>query len=436
MAKPAAIAAAANNMKANSGGNANLAALQAQRAQIINEIHRRGGKAKAPKFTQQLADIENQIRANRGTVPNDGGGDTPAPGQPAPSTPAPSQPAPGGPGGQMQPGPFDPGTSIKSDILPSQPDDVIDATSKIKASDPGTAQDAEIKAAEEEARRNFQLNNPNQSGPFGSVQYTTDEGGNKIQTTKLSDPQQKILDQGQDLTTKGQQIAADKLKGLSSDFNPTLTPRNSTGDVLADRARIEDILYKKMTRDTDRNQAVDQKKIEQDLYNKGIPYSDAEDSRYQTELRNNLKRYDTVRENAMQSAVQSGGEEYKTDVGVQELLSTNDLSHAKTIHDTNVSDVQNFSGLGTGLQTPNPLGFNGTNYNPSDPLNTFSTLTASQQLDKQIEEARRAGDLDRETELKKQKMANSTSKAIANIQARSKGGGGGGGGGTSEPSFP
>lgn len=60
---PPAPAAAPAPAPAPSG---NLAALQAQRTQILNEIQRRGGMAAAPGFAAQLQQVEAQIRALRG----------------------------------------------------------------------------------------------------------------------------------------------------------------------------------------------------------------------------------------------------------------------------------------------------------------------------------------------------------------------------------
>lgn len=49
---------------------ATLAQMQQEREQLLAEIRRRGGAAKAPKFAQQLATLEGQIRIAKGT---DGG---------------------------------------------------------------------------------------------------------------------------------------------------------------------------------------------------------------------------------------------------------------------------------------------------------------------------------------------------------------------------
>lgn len=48
---------------------ANIAAMQAQRQQIINEIQRRGGATKAPGFQQQLLAIDAQLRAAKPATP-------------------------------------------------------------------------------------------------------------------------------------------------------------------------------------------------------------------------------------------------------------------------------------------------------------------------------------------------------------------------------
>ena len=473
---------------------ADLKTLQQQRAQIKKELDRRGGASKAPGFAKQLEDIDAQIKAaqsggggfvlgtdlatlqqqkaNSETQIEKRGGNAPnyqdrlnqiniaidrlsssnnppavapevPPAIPAPN-PIPIAAPPNGaipevslPPGQQISGPFDPGGAIQYDVPNSGYTDVTTATGGIK--DSQTAQNAELVAAENRAQRNLQLNNPNQIGPTGTTQYTVDENGNIIQTNKLSENQQQILNQGERLTQGGQQLAIDRMKGLSSDFNPNLTPRTATGNLEADRARIEDALYAKMTRDLDRNQAVDQKKIEQSLFNKGIAYNDNPDSRYQTELRNNLKRYDTARENARQSAIQSGGDELARSVGIGETLRANDYAQQLGIRGQNLGEISTLANQGLGYIPQTPLAFSGAQYNPNNPLDTYGTITTLGQTQQQINDARAKAEADRALQEKLQKEQNATSLAISRL---SHGGSGRGSSSTSRqkvstgPTFP
>lgn len=230
---------------------ADLNALQAQRKQILNEIQRRGGAAKAPNFAKQLAAIESQIRAARG------GGDT--------------------------------GT------VPT-----------------GTAGDAV---------------NP-------GINATTN---NVIQGQK-------------DLANAGGDIALQALKGtqLNQAFNPTLTDRPLTGQLEADRNRIENDVYGHLTRNLDQDYQLARQQREQTLVNKGIPFSADPNSRYQQELGRMDQQYADTKIDARRQATQLGGAEYQRAFDIGETLRNNQFTEQAGIRNQQSAEAAALGSLGVG----------------------------------------------------------------------------------------
>ena len=338
-----------------------LAQLQAQRAQILKEIERRGGKDKAPGFVKQLADTEAQIRTAR------------------------------------------PIASGAGQALGSQ---AVAETNQIK--DAGSALKAEQTGAMDEAQTNLRLNNPDVLGPTGSQKVTQNPDGTVTVNQNLSDNQQKILTGNENLSNKGLDLAFNQLgaSGLGSAFNPQLANRTTTGDLNADRARIENEVFSRLTRDMDQEYGNSKQAKEAELANRGIAYSADPNSRYQQELQGIDKRYDTVRADARQRAAEIGGTELQRSFGINEQLIANQLSQQQGVRNQNLNEVGSLSNMGAGLLLPNFQPYQGANYDPANPAaldQAFKQLGLSQQ----------------EIALKK--------KALA-MQ-----GGGGGGGGQTQP---
>lgn len=101
------------------------------------------------------------------------------------------------------------------------------------------------------------------------------------------------------------------------------------------RKRIEDQAYARLTRNVDEMQGRDVEQVKQDLMNRGIPYSNDPKSRYQQELGDTLRRYDTIRENARQDA---------TAQGAQDLM--NQFNIAQGGYSTKVAGASALSNLG------------------------------------------------------------------------------------------
>ena len=339
-----------------------LEELQKQRERILAEIKRRGGKDKAPNYVKQLADVEAQIRTARGTAPT------------------------------------------------GSPDPLASIPPKLENTTQGVQADATVANAAQ-IRSQTGLN-ADVTNPFGSQSTTIDPNTGKATVTQNLSPEQEALyKSGAGISQAGMDAAMDKLKSYQGfepqltarsnsgqgigQFSANLTNRTSTGDLRADRARIEDEAFKRLTRNLDRQKGEERDQLEQSLANRGIPI-DPNDPQYNRAMRDFNERYDTLKSNAMQDAVVMGGEEYSRDVGIgetmrandysqqsgtfginsaqdqqqfanQETMRANDFSQAGQQHQQYMSDLGQLSGIGPGLQVPNFQPYQGApvSYSPA-----------------------------------------------------------------------
>jgi hypothetical protein len=227
-----------------------------------------------------------------------------------------------------------------------------------------------------EANTNIKLNNPNVTNPFGSQKVTRNADGSVSLDQTLSEEQQGILDRGENLTKTGQELAAGNLAGYQK--------FGMGQDAVADRARMEEAVYGRLTRDFDQRQKQDAGDAEQQLYNKGIAFSADPNSRYQQELRAVSQRYDDARGNARAQAVELGGSEYQrnADIGL--------ASHQQGMADTTTLQQQ-----GTGLQVPNFQAYQGSSIDMKSPtevdLAYKQLANEKKQTQAQIDASRRRG---------------------------------------------
>lgn len=265
----------------------------------------------------------------------------------------------------------------------------------------GDLQKAEFASADYLADRNIALNNPTQINPFGQQEVTYDANGNPVVTQTLSDAQAGLLQSGQGLSQAGLDMAFGALQGsgLGQAFNPQLADRTTTGDLNADRARIEDEVFGRLTRDLDQQYGNAMQAKEQELYNKGIPFSPDPNSRYQQELNAINRRFDDQRADARAQAVQLGGQEFERSFGIGEQLRANQFAEQAGMNNQNLSQIGALQGFGTGLMLPNFQAFQGYNYNPATPFQTYGAMQGF--------------------DLQRQQMGNQM--AIANMASRASG---------------
>lgn len=308
---------------------ASLEELQAQRKRTIEEIQRRkkAGQKETPDLTARLATVENQIRTARNAPPAQNG---------------------------------------------------VPQVGDIKTTQDGINADAAL--ADYSAGKQLGYQNPNQVNPFGSQTTTRDASGNITVESKLSEGQQKIASQDESLTQMGNDMAQSRLQGsglgegfnpavgnraynpqpgqfqntpyektqldpsLQQQFNPTSRNTFGTGDLAADRSRVEDSIFKSLTRNVDRQKGEERNQLEQSLANRGVPI-DPNDPQYARAMRDFDERYDSIKENAMNNAVVQGGQEYKTMFDVGEQGKANDISQAQAIRGQNFNEYASKTGL-------------------------------------------------------------------------------------------
>jgi hypothetical protein len=118
-------------------------------------------------------------------------------------------------------------------------------------------------------------------------------------------------------------IAQDYLGQLGGPFQYELGPGLAQEQLLAERNRIEQDALARLTQNLDRDEGRERARIEQELFNRGIPFSADPNSRYQQELGANQERFDRARQEAGQRATEVGGQEYAQYVQQQEQIRAN-----------------------------------------------------------------------------------------------------------------
>jgi hypothetical protein len=229
---------------------ASMEQLQAERAQIIAEIQRRGGKAKAPGFAAKLAQIDQQISAMRN----------------APQAAAPEVP----PSGAQAPDTF---AAIDPEYTAPKPKDNLRFLGR-KAIDAATS--------------------------------------NLGQTE------------------------------LGQAFNPDVMARASQEDIAAQRAAVEEALFKNLTKNLESDKARDAEQLSQSLANRGIPVGS---ELYNQQMQQFNDRYDTITQNARNSASILGLQELQGLTGVQEEIIGNQYNQAAGVRDQQLQEISGLTDL-------------------------------------------------------------------------------------------
>lgn len=193
-----------------------------------------------------------------------------------------------------------------------------------------------------------------QIGPYGGSMTTTkDEQGNVIVTTELSPEQKGLLAAENYISGMGLGIGSSILRNKAAEFeagfNPNLTARTTTGDINQDRARIEEEVFKRYTKDLDQNYDRDKQRMEAELLSRGVPLT-PESTQYQRAMEELNKRYDNQRIEARQRAVEKGGEEFSRSFGIGEQLRGNELSEQSAIRSQQIGEIGAFAGMGPGIR--------------------------------------------------------------------------------------
>lgn len=198
--------------------------------------------------------------------------------------------------------------------------------------------------------------NANIQGPLGSQNTTVDPVTGQATTTQaLSQPQQGLLDQGQKLSSTGNQIAQGQLEGMGQ-FNFD----QSQGG----RQKMADSVFNQLSRGMDTRHAQQKQDSAQSLYDRGIQFSNDPNSRYQQELKSMEQGQSDERLSYANQAYQSGLGEQQAQFGMSQGQRQQQMS-----------DLGSFQQQGTGLMMPN---FQATQGTASD-LGSMAQLGQQQQ---------------------------------------------------------
>lgn len=198
--------------------------------------------------------------------------------------------------------------------------------------------------------------NANIEGPVGGQTTTIDpQTGQAITKQTLSPEQQKILDQGQTLTQTGQQIAQGQLQNMG---------QFSFDNSSAGRQKMSDAVFNQLSRGMDVRHKAQGDQLAQDLYNRGIQFSEDPNSRYQQEMRSMQQGQEDERLNYSNQAYQAGLGEQQAQFGM-----------SQGTRQQQMSDLSAFQQQGTGLMMPNYQATQGT----ASDLAGFTELGQNQQ---------------------------------------------------------
>lgn len=121
-------------------------------------------------------------------------------------------------------------------------------------------------------------------------------------------------------------------------FKADLQPRTGTGDLVADRARIEDEVFNRLTRGADTQFARTAQEHAQELHDKGIPMGS---KRYNEEMDRFEKSKNNFYLDARSNAAQLGGQEYERSFGIGEQGRANDYNQQMGSYQTNFNNIEN-----------------------------------------------------------------------------------------------
>ncbi len=193
-------------------------------------------------------------------------------------------------------------------------------------------------------------------GKTGNVNSATNKAvqSNISKTNTENVNKQDLAESSSNITKAGIGVAGDLLNqgNFSTAFNPTLTARTGTGNLVADRQRIEDEVFNRLTRGMDTAKNSEREQLSQTLYNRGIPLGS---ELYDKQMEEFDRKYDLAKQDARGQAVQMGGDEYARSFGIGEQTRANELSEQSNIHNQRIGDVGTFAGIGlapyTAVQT-------------------------------------------------------------------------------------
>lgn len=259
------------------------------------------------------------------------------------------------------------GGGNNKDKAPKTPKEQPILPKNTKINNAPSAIKAEKKVEDYEADKRLEYGNPNVSGPFGGRRLVTDPNTGEQYFEDYLSPEGEQIRQGDDAISRmGREFAQKQLQGGGFDqqFDPNLTARQSTGDFVADRKRIEDEVFNRLIGDNEERYSQAREAKKQELYNQGVPLRDIDSDPRMKEVE---KNFQSNRDNARADAVRFGGDEYSRSFGIQEQLRANEYSEQANTRNQRYGEVGGLSQLGPGLRVPNLNPVQGTDYNVGSP---------------------------------------------------------------------
>lgn len=231
--------------------------------------------------------------------------------------------------------------------------------------------------ADKELGIETKVNRPNQETIGGSRQYVTNPDGSVTVKDSLDQGQQELYNQ--DIANKS---AANKafMQGLQGrqwgqgvDMGALPAAPNST-DLLGNRQRIEDSVYKSATRYVDEDMAKEKAAIEQQMFETGnAPGS----PQYEQAMRRFDRKYEDIKGGARNQAIAQGGQEWQRDFDIGMTGRQNAFAEQFQNNNQAFGQVQGLGAMGGGITTmPNFFGFQPIDYNAPN-IGEFLNLTLS-----------------------------------------------------------
>jgi hypothetical protein len=166
------------------------------------------------------------------------------------------------------------------------------------------------------AMQQMAFNRPNESNPYGSLEYKVDDNGNLVRETNLSHAQQNLLEQRQNTDYGLGQAAQGQLQQIHQQgaYNPTGLPQMpGQGGFDQERQRIEGELYGREAKILDERFGKESDQLKQSLADRGIPEGS---ELYNKELSEFDRRKNDAYGAARQGATAFGGQEQQARFGM------------------------------------------------------------------------------------------------------------------------
>lgn len=190
------------------------------------------------------------------------------------------------------------------------------------------------KIATEQAGASNLTQNANISGPLGSQTTTIDPlTGQPITTHTLSENQGAILAGGEGITKAAQGKQGDWL-GSQNKFQFDQSPEG--------RQKMADAVFNQLSRGMDVRHKATSDQLSQDLYNRGIQFSEDPNSRYQQEMRSMKQGQEDERMSYANQAYQAGLGEQQAQFGM-----------AQGTQQQQMNDINMMNSQGLGFMMPN-----------------------------------------------------------------------------------